>query len=137
MFCWCFVHAIVVPWLHCLYHGWLLCDLLITQQERERERESREINRREKKLNRVAASPTIGRAPERGRPQLTEPRVRNLMVVVMFADVPARVPVTLDGAVAYTRWQEAIGAAVDYLLQFSGFEPSNKVTTLTTLAFLI
>ncbi|KAF5820559.1 hypothetical protein HanXRQr2_Chr01g0003581 [Helianthus annuus] len=49
------------------------------------------------------------------------------MVVVMFADVSARVPVTVDGAVAYTRWQEAIGAAVDYLLQFSGFQPSNKL----------
>uniref|UniRef100_A0A251VM78 Uncharacterized protein n=1 Tax=Helianthus annuus TaxID=4232 RepID=A0A251VM78_HELAN len=59
------------------------------------------------------------------------------MVVVMFADVSARVPVTVDGAVAYTRWQEAIGAAVDYLLQFSGFQPSNKVTTLTILALLI
>ncbi|KAJ0641274.1 hypothetical protein HanLR1_Chr16g0625361 [Helianthus annuus] len=45
---------------------------------------------------------------------------------VMFADVVARVPVTLDGAVAYTRWQEAIGAIVDYLVQFSGFEPSCK-----------
>ncbi|KAF5797186.1 hypothetical protein HanRHA438_Chr08g0372661 [Helianthus annuus] len=59
------------------------------------------------------------------------------MVVVMFADVVARVPVTLDGAVAYTQWQEAIGAIVDYLIQFSGFEPSNKVTILTILALLI
>ncbi|KAJ0621119.1 hypothetical protein HanPSC8_Chr01g0004291 [Helianthus annuus] len=59
------------------------------------------------------------------------------MVVVMFADVVARVPVTVDGAVAYTRSQEAIGAIVDYLVQFSGFEPSNKVTTLTILALLI
>ncbi|KAM0061156.1 hypothetical protein Hdeb2414_s0004g00132651 [Helianthus debilis subsp. tardiflorus] len=42
---------------------------------------------------------------------------------VTFADVVARVPVTLDGAVAYTRWQEAIGAIADYLVQFSGFEP--------------
>ncbi|KAF5806548.1 hypothetical protein HanRHA438_Chr05g0231811 [Helianthus annuus] len=55
----------------------------------------------------------------------------------MFADVVARVPVNLDGAVAYKRWQEAIGAIVDYLIQFSGFEPSNKVTILTILALLI
>ncbi|KAF5789692.1 hypothetical protein HanRHA438_Chr09g0386451 [Helianthus annuus] len=48
------------------------------------------------------------------------------MVVVMFADVVARVPMTLDGAVAHTRWQEAIGAIVDYLVHFSGFEPSCK-----------
>ncbi|MFS8000799.1 hypothetical protein Hanom_Chr13g01182741 [Helianthus anomalus] len=59
------------------------------------------------------------------------------MVVVMFADVVARVPVTLDGAVAYTRWQEAIGAIVDYLIQFLGIGPSNKVTILTILALLI
>ncbi|KAJ0787893.1 hypothetical protein HanPI659440_Chr05g0185471 [Helianthus annuus] len=34
------------------------------------------------------------------------------MVVVIFADVAARVPMTLDGEVVYTRWQEAIGVAI-------------------------
>ncbi|MFS7937528.1 hypothetical protein Hanom_Chr05g00428691 [Helianthus anomalus] len=103
-----------------LFVPWLLCHLLIMQQQRdivERDKQKRE------NLHRTAASLTIGRAPEHGRPQLTEPRVRNLLVVVMFADVAARVLVTLDGAVAYTRWQEAICAIVDYFLQFLGFEP--------------
>ncbi|MFS7922885.1 hypothetical protein Hanom_Chr03g00254261 [Helianthus anomalus] len=46
------------------------------------------------------------------------------MVVVMFADVAARVPVTLDGAVVYTRWQEAIGTAIlNPHLAISPFRP--------------
>ncbi|MFS7965792.1 hypothetical protein Hanom_Chr09g00766341 [Helianthus anomalus] len=100
-----------------LYHGCIVvCTMLgfcVIFLSRNKERQNRERYRREKNLYRPAASPTIGRAPERGWPRLIEPRVRNLIVVVMFADVAARVPETLDGAVAYTRWQEDIGAAVD------------------------
>ncbi|KAJ0853751.1 hypothetical protein HanRHA438_Chr14g0654791 [Helianthus annuus] len=59
------------------------CLIFLSQNK---ERYTVEINGREKKLNRAAASLTIGRPPERRRPRLTEQRVRNLMVVVMFAD---------------------------------------------------
>ncbi|KAJ0559654.1 hypothetical protein HanHA300_Chr06g0202771 [Helianthus annuus] len=96
MLCWYFVHPIVVPFLHyCLHHGWLLCDLFITQQEREtqyRDKQKREKTTQSRRFYRRLA------------------KLRS--VVVMFADVAARVPVTLDGAMAYTQWQEAIGATI-------------------------